>query len=266
MVHLPQSLYSTTARPESLYPRKSGYGTEHRRRNRFPVIVRCASTESITGLSQNGAAAEIELKYVVSQHGWGVRRLNRDDEDEIRRVSLVQAEAFHIPLALFNDFFFVFFQAEVLSALLYKLKNSTPDRYACLVAEQANETETFSSSNVVGVVDVTAQTENSVLRHFPGVDEYLYVSGLDVSGLAVSGLAVSEAQRRKKMASTLLKGCDVLCYLWGFKLLALRAYEDDAAARKLYSNAGYNVIATDPLWTSTWIGRKRRVLMTKRIS
>ncbi|CAH2066847.1 unnamed protein product [Thlaspi arvense] len=256
MAHLPQSLYSA-ARPEFPYPGKSGQGTDRRRKltcSRFPVIVRCASTESLTSLTQN--AAEIELKYVVSQHGWGVRRLNRDDEEEIRRVSLVQAEAFHIPLTLFNDFFFMFFQAEVLSALLYKLKNSPPDRYACLVAEQPNEAETSSSSSVVGVVDITVQTDNSVLRHFPGVEEYLYVSGL----------AVSKAQRRKKMASTMLKACDVICYLWGFKLLALRAYEDDAAARNLYSNAGYSVIESDPPWKSTWIGRKRRVLMTKRFS
>ncbi|CAA0330368.1 unnamed protein product [Arabidopsis thaliana] len=256
MAHLPQSLYSA-ARPKFPYPGSSGLGVDQRKLtwSRFPVFLRCASTESLTSLTQNNAA-EIELKYLVSQHGWDVRRLNRDDEDEIRRVSLVQAEAFHIPLALFDDFFFMFFQAEVLSALLYKLKNSPPDRYACLVAEQTSETETLSSSSVVGVVDVTAQTESSVLRYFPGVEEYLYVSGL----------AVSKSQRRKKMASTLLKACDVLCYLWGFKLLALRAYEDDAAARNLYSNAGYSVVETDPLWTSTWIGRKRRVLMSKRFS
>lgn len=76
------------------------------------MIVRCASTESLTSLTQNNAAG-IELKYLVSQHGWGVRRLKRDEEDEIRRVSLVQAEAFHIPLALFNDFFFLFFQVSL---------------------------------------------------------------------------------------------------------------------------------------------------------
>ncbi|XP_018444200.1 GCN5-related N-acetyltransferase 10, chloroplastic [Raphanus sativus] len=249
MAHLPHSLYSA-ARPKFPYAGKSAQP----KWSRFPGTLRCASTESLTSLTQN--AAEIELKYMVSQHGWGVRRLRRDDEEEIRRVSLVQAEAFHIPLALFNDFFFLFFQAEVLSGLLYKLKNSPPDRYACLVAEQTSETDTSSSSSVVGVVDITVQTENAVLRHFPGVEEYLYVSGL----------AVSKAQRRKKMASTLLKACDVICYLWGFKLLALRAYEDDAAARNLYSNAGYTVVESDPPWTSTWIGRKRRVLMTKRIS
>lgn len=103
MAHLPQSLYSA-ARPEFPYPGKS----VQPKWSRFPVSVRCASTESLTSLTQN--AVETELKYMVSQHGWGVRRLRRDDEEEIRRVSSVQAEAFHIPLALFNDFFFLFFQ------------------------------------------------------------------------------------------------------------------------------------------------------------
>lgn len=115
MAHLPQSLYSA-ARPEfPLYPGKSCLGTDQRQKltwSRFPAIVRCASTELLTSLSQN--AAEIELKYMVSQNGWGVRRLKRDDEEEIRRVSLVQAEAFHIPLALFDDFFFMFFQVSLL--------------------------------------------------------------------------------------------------------------------------------------------------------
>ncbi|KAF3535735.1 hypothetical protein F2Q69_00020541 [Brassica cretica] len=43
------------------------------------------------------------------------------------------------------------------------------------VAEQTNEA---ASSSVVRVVDITAQTENSVLRHFPGVEEFYDVSGL----------------------------------------------------------------------------------------
>lgn len=49
------------------------------------------------------------------------------------------------------------------------------------MAEQTGEADTSLSSSVVGVVDITVQTENSVLRHFPGVEEYLYVSGLAVS-------------------------------------------------------------------------------------
>ncbi|KAK9271380.1 hypothetical protein L1049_026970 [Liquidambar formosana] len=52
--------------------------------------------------------------------------------------------------------------------------------------------------------------------------------------------------------------------LWGFEYLALRAYEDDWGARKLYANAGYKVVSGDPPWLTTWIGRRRRVLLIKR--
>lgn len=70
--------------------------------------------------------------------------------------------------------------------------------------------------------------------------------------------------RRQKVATVLLKACDLLSLLWGFDYLALRAYEDDSAACKLYSAAGYKVVSGDPIWMTTWIGRKRRVLMIKQ--
>lgn len=70
--------------------------------------------------------------------------------------------------------------------------------------------------------------------------------------------------RRQKVATALLKACDALAEIWGSAYLVLRAYEDDLGARKLYANAGYIVVSGDPLWTTTWIGRKRRVLLIKR--
>lgn len=70
--------------------------------------------------------------------------------------------------------------------------------------------------------------------------------------------------RRQKLATVLLKACDLLSLHWGFDYLALRAYEDDSAARKLYSAAGNKVVSGDPNWMTTWIGRKRRVLMIKQ--
>ncbi|KAG5001116.1 hypothetical protein JHK87_022188 [Glycine soja] len=42
----------------------------------------------------------------------------------------------------------------------------------------------------------------------------------------------------------------MLSILWGFEFLALRAYEEDLGARKLYTNAGYQVVSRDPPWTS----------------
>jgi len=68
-------------------------------------------------------------------------------------------------------------QAEVLSALLYRVKNSAPDRYACLVAESINLQD---EPEIVGVVDATVQREDDVVRHLRGEEEYLYVSGIAV--------------------------------------------------------------------------------------
>lgn len=70
--------------------------------------------------------------------------------------------------------------------------------------------------------------------------------------------------RRRKVATVLLKACNLLSFIWGFDYLALRAYEDDLAALKLYSTAGYKVVSGDPIWMTTWIGRKRSVLMIKQ--
>eukprot|EP00262_Sarcandra_glabra_P002071 TRINITY_DN12327_c0_g1_i1.p1 TRINITY_DN12327_c0_g1~~TRINITY_DN12327_c0_g1_i1.p1 ORF type:complete len:311 (+),score=46.67 TRINITY_DN12327_c0_g1_i1:48-935(+) len=192
---------------------------------------------------------------LVSEFGWRVRRLV-EEEGEMRRVAQVQAEAFHVTMPLFNHIFYQFFEAEVLAALVYKLRNSAPNRYACLVAEptDASDPTPTSQKGLVGVVDVTVLRDEAVLTHLQGVEEYLYVSGI----------AVLTGFRRQKVATVLLKACDLLSILWGFDYLALRAYEDDSTARTLYSNAGYRIVSGDPPWMTTWIGRKRRVLMIKR--
>ncbi|OAY75801.1 hypothetical protein ACMD2_01333 [Ananas comosus] len=189
-------------------------------------------------------------------------------------VAAVQAEAFHAPVAFFNDLFYEFFKvnlphanfglffdlvnvnlAEVFSALIYKLRNSPPDRYACLVAESESKSDSQqeTAQGLVGVVDVTVQQDRDVLSHLEGAEEYIYVSGI----------AVLQKFRRKKIATVLLKACDAVSLVWGYDYLALRAYEDDSAARSLYANAGYKVVSKDPFWV-TFFGKKRRVLMIKQ--
>lgn len=193
-----------------------------------------------------------KLDFLVCEYGWRIRRLI-ENADEIKMAAQVQAEAFHDPVALFNDLFFQFFKAEVLSGLLYKLKYSPPDRYACLVAENDQD----SPKELVGVIDVTVMRDQDVLEHLPAdAQEYLYISGI----------AVSNAFRRRKIATVMLKACDIISNLWGNEFLVLRAYEEDLGARTLYTNAGYQLVSKDPPWTSNWVGRKCRVLMVKRIS
>ncbi|KAI3872202.1 hypothetical protein MKW98_011694 [Papaver atlanticum] len=224
-------------------------------RRRADVLVPCSSASSSSSVELVENEIDGQLGHLVTEFGWKVRRLI-ENEDEMREVAQVQAEAFHVPVAFFDDVFFEFFKAEVLSGLLYKLRNSPPDRYACLVAKTADtssDTLSLSAQGLVGVVDVTVLNNKDVVQHLDGAEEYLYVSGI----------AVFNKFRRQKVATALLKACDVLLNIWGFRYLALRAYEDDSAACRLYTNAGYKIISKDPLWT-TWIGRKRRVLMIKR--
>ena len=145
-------------------------------------------------------------------------------------------------------------QAEVLAALIYKLRNSPPDRYACLVAEEADEPSQSQApfEKIIGVVDCTVQDEGDILRNLQGVQEYFYVSGI----------AVLPSFRRRKVGTALLKACEVLALEWRQRFMALRAYEDDSSARGLYAKAGYRVVSRDPEWV-TWVGRRRRVLMVK---
>ncbi|KAJ0026430.1 hypothetical protein Pint_07375 [Pistacia integerrima] len=258
---------SATLRCANYFRSRSAFGKAESW-GRSLQMVQCCST---TNTSSSSKLAELlggrevvkgrensnnseEFECLVSEFGWKARRLAKED-DEMRKVAAIQAEAFHIPVLFFDDVFFEFFKAEVLSGLLYKLRNSPPNRYACLVAEPNNEA-IKSQNKLVGVVDVTVLRDEDVLQRLHGAEEYLYVSGL----------AVSKTFRRRKIGSVLLKACDMLAIVWGFKYLALRAYEEDYGARKLYSKSGYEVASGDPPWMSTWIGRKRRVLMIKRVN
>lgn len=200
------------------------------------------------------------LQYLTSGHGWKVRFLNQERE-EMDEVAEIQASAFHSPSPIWDSFVYKIFKAEVLSALLYRIRHSPPDRYACLVAEPDYHTvesgmHGMSENKLVGVVDATAFAGKDVLCHLEGAEECLYVSGI----------AVSANYRRRKVATVLLKACDFLAFLWGFDYLVLRANVDDVGARTLYARAGYKVVYEDPPSISTWTGREQFVLMVKRAS
>ncbi|GFP86764.1 hypothetical protein PHJA_000820200 [Phtheirospermum japonicum] len=183
-----KELYRTKTQFHNLSFTKQGIRLKKNNRG----LVHCTSSSTSTTsadqqvsldsdkLEPNGTYENEKLLsgYLISDVKWQVRRMV-ETEDEMKQVANVQAEAFHEPVFLFDDLFFDFFKAEVLSGLLYRLRNSSPNRYACLVAEPKSDSQE-SNKELVGVVDVTVQMEGSVLEHLPGVQEYLYVSGIAV--------------------------------------------------------------------------------------
>ncbi|KAH9626401.1 hypothetical protein KSS87_009087 [Heliosperma pusillum] len=68
-----------------------------------------------------------EMECLVKEYGWKVRRMV-ESKSEMKMVALIQAHAFHVSSLFLDDFFFYYFQAEVLAALYYRLRNSPPDR------------------------------------------------------------------------------------------------------------------------------------------
>ncbi|XP_055829470.1 uncharacterized protein LOC129898808 [Solanum dulcamara] len=182
-----------------------------------------------------GEAIEIKKRRssVLNENGWKVRRMNETEQEMMREVA-----------------------ADELSRLVYKLKNYKPDRYACLVAEAASSDTPEVEQEVVGVVDATVYSDDNVLQYLPGATEYIYISGI----------AVLNKFRRQKVASALLKACDVLARFWRFEYLVLRAYEDDFGAQRLYTTVGYKVVAGEAPWKTKWIARRRQVLMVKHVS
>lgn len=99
----------------------------YRVRKKSGLVLHCSSTSSSqlscadqkVGLQieNNGGCSgkevKKELEYLVCEYGWRVRRLI-ENTDEIKIAAQVQAEAFHVPLALFNDLFFQFFKVLLL--------------------------------------------------------------------------------------------------------------------------------------------------------
>jgi hypothetical protein len=55
-----------------------------------------------------------KIDFLVCEYGWRIRRLIMN-ADEIKMAADVQAEAFHVPVALFNNLFFQFFKVLLLS-------------------------------------------------------------------------------------------------------------------------------------------------------
>ncbi|CAI5975131.1 unnamed protein product [Closterium sp. NIES-64] len=235
------------------------------------------------GAGEEGEAGEASREFRVESGKWRVRMAARE---EMKAVADLQAEVFHdpppAPLSALNAFFLDMFKAELYDNLLHKLKYSPPDRHCILVAQHstqpfppphptteppAGETSKRPSPastsaaaavatavEVVGVVDLTALDDRSVLKHLSGAQDYLYLSGM----------AVHASLRRESIASVLLGAVEQLSLRWGFEYIVLHVHEDNIAARRLYQKAGYLAIDCDSRWTSTLLGMRRRVLLAKR--
>ena len=135
MAHLLRSYPNTntsikfSSKPYTLVKRPSKdlrFGHSEKPRNfALQSFSSSSRTEGVGFVESNGTSSSSnsaiksndngdEFEYLASDFGWKVRRLGPIGE-EIRSAARVQAEAFHEPALLFNDFFFEFFQVYIYS-------------------------------------------------------------------------------------------------------------------------------------------------------
>lgn len=178
---------------------------------------------------------------------WSVREVKRE-KAELKQVAALQALCFHEsnPINVLNDLFLSFFRAEVYDALLTKAKYISAQRFAALVVTAVD------SDEIVGVVELSMQGEAQV-KSLLNLDEYLYLCCM----------AVEPSCRRQSVASDLLQAAEHKAREWGHEVVSLHVHTSNQTAREVYERAGYNVLAIEPAFTTTMVGRPRRILMVK---
>lgn len=115
----------------------------NRNKTKFSYSAKDVTVGGRSGLQEaqvsNQAEESKELQYLTSGYGWKVRFLNQERE-EMEVVAEIQAAAFHVPSPIWDSFFFMLFKVEVLCSIQYNIRDSLPNRYACLVAEPDDHT------------------------------------------------------------------------------------------------------------------------------
>jgi len=201
------------------------------------------------------AALGSELQEYISEDGkWRVRPLRKE---EVPELASLQAESFYepLPVGALNGFLQYSFQAETLSVVRQKLKYTAAgngDGMVMLVAEDA-----ANPDGLVGCVDISIQTGKEELEALrkQGLEQELVYS-------YVACMTVRARDRRKGVASALLRAAEIQAGKWNQNYVLLHVYADNKVGVALYRSAGYSQIHTDPGWLFL-LGRRQRVLFAK---
>ncbi|MCV3213688.1 GNAT family N-acetyltransferase [Plectonema radiosum NIES-515] len=163
---------------------------------------------------------------------------------DLTNVAEIITESFHSPNGIWG-WAFPLLRLGIYEDLRHRLASPAP-HHVCLVAVDT----TAPTDNLVGIVELGVRFGDSwtqIGKSFP----YL------------SNLAVHPRYRRLGAASELLKACEKVALLWGFKDLYLHVLENNHQARQLYFNAGYQVHQVESYWNTFFLGRSRQIFLHK---
>ena len=214
----------------------------------------CVLSHTRAHLESDPPARELSEDFTVisSDGAWRIRKIQRDDLTEIKRIVDLQAEGFHNPhpLPFVDGFLKTSFKAEVLSEMQKKLKYNPSHRFVCLVVEPVGE------NGPVGVVEVSYIDEKEVLQSLePGTQGVVYIASM----------TVSSDVRRQGAAKALLEAAEEVTKEWNEDKCVLHVYQDNSAAIALYEKQGFETIFGDAAWLAK-VAVRPRFLMKKAIA
>jgi ribosomal protein S18 acetylase RimI-like enzyme len=163
---------------------------------------------------------------------------------DLTNITEIITESFHSPNGIWG-WAFPLLRLGIYEDLRHRLASSAP-HHVCLVAVDT----TATTDNLVGTVELGMRFGDSwtqVGKSFP----YL------------SNLAIHPKYRRMGAASELLKACEKVALLWGFRDLYLHVLENNHQARQLYFKAGYQVHQVESYWNTFFLGRSRQIFLHK---
>ena len=183
------------------------------------------------------------------------------ERDELDAIAALQSDAFYEPLApalgttVFDAPVRAYFEYDVRQTLECKyFPYAAQGRFAPLVIDAGE-------SNVVGVVEISVQRDFECMRALEDVEglskthEYAYLSCM----------AVDASARRRGFATALIAGGEVIAREWGFNLLTLHVFAENADALRVYERAGYTVLDR-PFRTPLHVVKNRsKLYMAKRL-
>lgn len=134
-----------------------------------------------------------------------------------------------------------------------KAKIKVPaNQYACLVATTIHP-DSAHSDRVIGTAEIS-QRPCETWQFFPPQRAYL------------SNLAISPEHRRRGAARQLISTCETVARGWGFRHVYLHVMADNAAAKRLYEQSGYQLCeVSNPVLSALGL-RPQRLLLSKRIA
>lgn len=114
-----------------------------------------------------------------------------------------------------------------------------------------------SGESITGTIEMDVRQRLSwTTTGWPfGLTNYVYLSNL----------AVANQDRRRGVASQLLRHCEDQAQRWKFTAIYLHVMEDNAAARRVYSRLGYQVCGIEPSIGHFLLGTPRRLMLEKRL-